>query len=78
MKRYDRDVMGYGKKPEGKQCRDCAWYGDERCDLFTLVNNHLSNVFDLNIRVEPSMGCSAMQPEDESQKREKRLAEAEL
>jgi hypothetical protein len=49
-----------------------------RCDLFTLVNNHLSNVFDLNIRVEPSMGCSAMQPEDESQKRKKRLAEAEL
>ena len=77
MKRYERDVFAFGKKPEGKQCKTCMWYGGGRCDMFNWMNNHLSNFLDLDIKVKPDEGCTMMQTDEESE-REARLADAEL
>lgn len=47
------------------RCENCHWYQDreQRCHLFYSLNDHMPDVFDLDVRVHPHGCCNANTPE---------------
>lgn len=44
------------------RCENCSWFdGESTCELYVELNENLSDVFDLDIKVEPKGCCNAFQ-----------------
>jgi hypothetical protein len=46
------------------RCENCRWFTGSECDLFKLLNDQQSQVFDLDVKVEKYACCNAWQGQD--------------
>lgn len=46
------------------RCENCRFFGDDECGLFRLLNDHMGDYFDLDVKVHAQGCCNANEPED--------------